>query len=52
MPIGVEGGISFCVTILVRKEGLLFYQLDFPGGASGKESTCQCRRHKRCWFDP
>ena len=24
----------------------------FPGGASGKESTCQCRRHKRCNFDP
>ena len=20
----------------------------FPGGASGKESTCQGRRHKRC----
>ena len=24
----------------------------FPGGASGKESTCQCRRHKRCGFSP
>ena len=24
----------------------------FPGGASGKESTCQCRRHKRCRFNP
>ena len=24
----------------------------FPGGASGKESTCQCRRLKRLWFDP
>ena len=24
----------------------------FPGGASGKETTCQCRRHKRCGFDP
>ena len=23
----------------------------FPGGASGKEFTCQCR-HKRCGFDP
>ena len=21
-------------------------------GAVIKESTCQCRRHKRCWFDP
>ena len=26
--------------------------MGFPGGASGKESTCQCRRCKRCEFDP
>ena len=24
----------------------------FPGGASGKESTCQYRRHRRHGFDP
>ena len=24
----------------------------FPGSASGKESTCQCRRCKRQGFDP
>ena len=24
----------------------------FPGGASSKEPTCQCRRHKRLGFDP
>ena len=24
----------------------------FPGGASGKESACQCRRHKRLGFGP
>ena len=24
----------------------------FPGGAGGKESTCQWRRHKKCEFDP
>ena len=24
----------------------------FPGGATGKETTCQCKRHKRCRFDP
>ena len=24
----------------------------FPGDASGKESACQCRRHKRHGFDP
>ena len=26
--------------------------LGFPGGASDKEFTCQCRRCKRCRFDP
>jgi len=25
---------------------------DFPGGSSGKESTCQCRRHNRHGFNP
>ena len=25
--------------------------LCFPDGFSGKEPTCQCRRHKRCRFD-
>ena len=24
----------------------------FPGSTSGKEPTCQCRRHKRCEFSP
>ena len=23
----------------------------FPGGSAGKESACQCRRHKRCELD-
>ena len=26
--------------------------MGFPGGASGKEPACQCRRHKKCGFDP
>ena len=25
--------------------------MGFPGGASGKESACYCRRHTRCGFD-
>ena len=25
--------------------------MGFPGGANGKEPTCQCRRHKRRGFD-
>ena len=24
----------------------------FPGGTSGKEHACQCRRRKRCGFNP
>ena len=24
----------------------------FPGGTSCKESACQCRRYRRCEFDP
>ena len=24
----------------------------FPGGASGEEPACQCRRRKKCRFDP
>ena len=26
--------------------------LGFPGGATGKEPACRCRRHKRHGFDP
>ena len=29
-----------------------FHFMGFPGGASGKEPACQCRRYKRCRFDP
>ena len=28
------------------------YSMGFQGGASGKEPACQCRRHKRCGFNP
>ena len=31
---------------------LLYKELDFPGGTSGKETACQCRRCKRCGSDP
>ena len=30
----------------------LFFMMGFTGSTSSKESTCQCRRHKRCRFDP
>ena len=28
------------------------YSIGFPGGANGKEPACQCKRPKRCGFDP
>ena len=30
----------------------MYITLGFPGGTSGKEPTCQYRRHKRCRFHP
>ena len=30
---------------------LSLYIMGFPGGTSGKEPACQCRRHKRCGID-
>ena len=30
----------------------MFRRLGFPGGFSGKEPICQCKRHKRHGFDP
>ena len=33
------------------KKQKLVYQ-GFPGGDSGKEPVCQCRRCRRCGFDP
>ena len=26
--------------------------MGFPGGILGKEPACQCKRRKRCGFDP
>ena len=36
---------------LIQKEGIYVY-MGFPGGASGKEPPCQCRRLKRYRFNP
>ena len=40
----VVGESSWAVVLFMRPS------MDFPGGASGKESACQFRRHKRCRF--
>ena len=37
------------ISSIYGKEGCV---VGFPCGASGKESTCQCRRCQRCGFDP
>ena len=31
---------------------LLTWEQGFPGGTTGKEPACQCKRPKRCGFDP
>ena len=38
--------ICVCICIYV------YAYTGIPGGASGKQSACQCRRHKRRGFDP
>ena len=37
---------TLCVCVCTKS------QTQVPTGASGKEPTCQCRRHKRYRFDP
>ena len=34
---------------IIRHEILIKSMQGFPGGASGKEPTCQCRRHNETW---
>ena len=44
----------FCFFPVLFVSCWFFWSLSFvgfPGGASGKEPACQCRRHKRHWFD-
>ena len=45
-----QSGIMFIYYKLILKVD--YYNKEgVPGGTSGKEPTCQCRRHKRCGFD-
>ena len=49
---------SVYVCVLPSRSSTRFFWISwtrvwgFPGGASGKEPTCQCRRHKRHRFGP
>ena len=42
----------FFLLVIQNLGGPLCVCTGFPGGASGKEPACQCRRPKRRWFDP
>ena len=42
------GSQSVRISLVTKQQKIVM----FPGGASGKESACQCRRYKRCGFDP
>ena len=44
-PIQVSGGVDIVHTHTHTHMG-------FPGGINGKEPACQCRKWKRCRFDP
>ena len=45
--------IQICNTVLLTIVTMFYIiLLAFPGGASGKQPVCQCRRHKRGSFDP
>ena len=53
---GLHGFNQLRLTRCLITSGTLFetdsHSLGFPRDASGKESACQCRRSKRCVFDP
>ena len=42
--------VCVCVCVCVCARACVY--IYFPGGPSGKEPTCQWRRHKRCGFSP
>ena len=48
-PQGKSDSVQFdflCIYVLI------YMHVCFRGGASGKETACQCRKHKRCRFYP
>ena len=65
-PTGLTLSLRFALHQIIRQRGQrksqmsnLFYvwwqasaSMGFLRGTSGKEPYCQCKRHKRCGFDP
>ena len=43
---------ALCLSLILKNSPPLVLQMEFPGGTSGKELTCQFKRHKRHRFDP
>ena len=48
----INHGVSRVGNNIVTKPLPLLATNKLPRWHSGKESACQCRRHKRQWFDP
>ena len=48
----LDQGLNLCLLHWQPDSLPLSHPLGFPGGASGKEPTCQCRRHEKHRFDP
>ena len=46
------GHALFSIQLSEKDWSLFTYSEGFSGGASGKEPTCQCRKHKRNRFNP
>ena len=52
-PMSISSGTAESILYMNNTElGIDTKREGFPGDASGKESSCQCRRHKGCGFDP
>ena len=52
VPLGKYSKQKECHCIHLLIHYLLWWVLGFSRWLSGKESTCQCRRQRRCGFDP
>ena len=54
MGTGLRLGLGLACSLTLGKilRQLLLPAQDFPGGVSGKDPTCQCKRHYRCRFNP
>ena len=51
-PEELRGQRRTCLEKCKEEPNSISQELGFPGGASGTQSTCQCRRCKRLGLDP